>query len=91
MFIQRAALMAGSLVVAAAFATPASAITDSSPVSDSAGCVGQFSGFFAHGGLETTRSAKALEFAHGARPAGRNVYSHVAGFHGSLDACFDQT
>ena len=91
MFVQRVAVIAGSLLAAAAFATPASAITDSPPVSNSAGCVGQFSGFFAHGGLDTTRSAKALEFAHEDQPAGLNVYSHVAEFHGSLDSCFVQT
>jgi hypothetical protein len=56
-----------------------------------AACVGTFSSFFAHGGFETHRSDVALDFAHNAQPAGRNVYSHVAEFHGSLDDCFEQT
>ena len=60
-------------------------------VSDSAGCVGQFSRFFAHGGGDTHRSAVAQDFAHNARPAGANVYSYVAQFHGDLDSCFAQT
>jgi hypothetical protein len=59
--------------------------------SDKAGCVGQFSSFFAHGGLETHRSEVAQDFAKNARPAGQNVYSHVAEFHGTLEECFDQT
>ncbi len=54
-------------------------------------CVGQFSSFFAHGGGGTHRSAVAQDFAHNSRPAGANVYSHVAEFHGDLAACFDQT
>jgi len=60
-------------------------------ISDQANCVGQFSNFFAHGGGGTHRSAVAQDFAHNARPAGANVYSHVAEFHGDLEACFDQT
>ena len=59
--------------------------------SDKAGCVGQFSSFFAQGGLETHRSEVAQDFAKNARPAGQNVYSHVAEFHGTLEECFDQT
>jgi hypothetical protein len=60
--------------------------------SDSAGCVGQLSTFFAHGGEGTHRSAVAQDFAHNARPAGANVYSHVAQFiHGDLDSCMAQT
>ena len=55
---------------------------------DGADCVGQFSTFFAHGGGDTHRSEVAQGFAHGARPAGLNVYSHVATGHGSLDDCF---
>jgi hypothetical protein len=30
----------------------------------------------------------AQEFAHNARPAGLNVYSHYAMIHGSLEDCF---
>jgi hypothetical protein len=60
-------------------------------ISDDAGCVGQFSSFFAHGGGGTHRSAVAQDFAHNSRPAGANVYSHVADFHGDLNACFEQT
>jgi hypothetical protein len=56
-----------------------------------AGCVGQFSTFFAHGGEGTHRSAVAQNFAHNSRPAGRNVYSQVAKLHGTLQECFDQT
>lgn len=59
--------------------------------SDKAGCVGQFSTFFAHGGLGMHRSDVAINFARTARPAGANVYSHVAEFHGTLEECFDQT
>jgi hypothetical protein len=62
-----------------------------SAASDKAGCVGQFSTFFAHGGGGTHRSEVAQNFAHNAKPAGRNVYSHVAQFHGNLQECFDQT
>ena len=60
---------------------------------EGAGCVGAFSSFFAHGGGEPEmhRSEVAQNFAHNAQPAGRNVYSHVAQFHGSVDECFDQT
>lgn len=54
---------------------------------DGASCVGQFSTFFAHGGGDTHRSKIALGFAHGARPAGLNVYSYVATGHGSLEDC----
>lgn len=59
--------------------------------SDNAGCVGQFSSFFAHGGMDTRRSEIAQDFAKNAQPAGKNVYSHVAEFHGTLEECFDQT
>ena len=85
MLLKRVAAIAGSVLAAAALASPASA------ASDSAGCVGQFSSFFAHGGLGMQRSQVARQFARENRPAGRNVYSHVAQFHGSLGACFDQT
>jgi hypothetical protein len=76
---------AAALAIAGFWAGPASA------ASDNAGCVGQFSSFFAQGGGGTHRSEVAGEFAHNARPAGRNVYSHVAQFHGRLQECFDQT
>ena len=59
--------------------------------SDQAGCVGAFSSFFAHDGFGMHRSTVALDFATNAQPAGLNVYSHVAEFHGSLEACFEQT
>jgi hypothetical protein len=59
--------------------------------SEQAGCVGAFSSFFAHDGFEMHRSEVALDFVKTAHPAGLNVYSHVAEFHGSLDECFDQT
>lgn len=59
--------------------------------SDNAGCVGQFSAFFAHNGLGMHRSDVATNFAQNARPAGANVYSHVAEFRGTLEECFDQT
>ena len=85
MLLKRVAVIAGSVLAAAALASPASA------ASDKAGCVGQFSSFFAHGGLGMQRSQVARQFAREDRPAGLNVYSHVAQFHGSLGACFDQT
>jgi hypothetical protein len=56
-----------------------------------ASCVGTFSSFFAHDGLGSHRSDVAQDFAHNARPAGQNVYRHVAQVHGSLDECFEQT
>ena len=55
-----------------------------------AGCVGVFSSFFAHDGFGMHRSEVAQGYAHGEQPAG-SVYSHVAEFHGSLGACFQQT
>jgi hypothetical protein len=85
MLLKRVVLIAGIALATAAPAAPASA------ASDTAGCVGQFSSFFAHGGLGMHRSEVATRFAHEERPAGRNVYSHVAKFHGSLESCFDQT
>ena len=74
------ALLATALAVPVAAATPG----------DRADCVGQFSSFFAHGGGGTHRSDVAREFAADSRPAGLNVYSHVAEGHGSLEACFEQ-
>jgi hypothetical protein len=76
---------AAAMAIAGFCAGPASA------ASDNAGCVGQFSSFFAQGGGGTHRSDVAQEFAHDDRPAGQNVYSHVAQFHGTLQECFDQT
>jgi hypothetical protein len=76
---------AAALAIAGFSAGPVSA------ASDTAGCVGQFSSFFAHGGGGMHRSEVARDFAHNARPAGLNVYSHVAQFHGTLQECFDQT
>lgn len=54
---------------------------------EGASCVGTFSSFFAHDRLGLHRSDRALDFAHNAQPAGQNVYSHVAQFHGTLDEC----
>jgi hypothetical protein len=85
MLFQRVGVITASVLAAAALASPASA------ASDSAGCVGQFSSYFAHGGAGVHRSQLARQFAREDRPAGLNVYSHVAEFHGSLGACFDQT
>ena len=76
---------AAALAIAGVWAGPVSA------ASDNAGCVGQFSSFFAHGGDDTHRSEVARDFAHNAQPAGLNVYSHVAQFHGTLEECFEQT
>jgi hypothetical protein len=76
---------AAAVAIAGLGAGPASA------VSDNAGCVGQFSEFFAHGGGGTHRSEVAQEFAREDHPAGLNVYSHVAQFHGTLEECFEQT
>ena len=76
---------AAALAIAGVWAGPVSA------ASDNAGCVGQFSSFFAQGGDGTHRSVVARGFAHDARPAGRNVYSNVAQFHGTLQECSAQT
>lgn len=79
----RLLLIAGGVLAAAAIsASPVSA------ASDKASCVGQFSSFFAQQGM---RDDVAQDFAHNARPAGQNVYSHVAELHGTLQQCFDQT
>ncbi len=75
-------IASGMLAAAAISASPVSA------ASDEAGCVGQFSSFFAQQGQ---RDDVAQNFAHNTRPAGQNVYSHVAEFHGTLQQCFDQT
>ena len=42
-------------------------------------------------GSACTWSDVAQDFAHGAKPAGRNVYSQVAKEHGGLDECFAET
>ncbi len=84
---RRRPIVAALVATAMLLATAGSALA----VSDEAGCVGQFSSFFAHDGLGVHRSDVAQNFAHDARPAGANVYSHVAEFHGDLQACFDQT
>lgn len=76
------------LIMSVALAAAALSAGPASPASVNAGCVGQFSSFFAEQGL---RDDVAQDFAHNARPAGKNVYSHVAEFHGSLQECFDQT
>lgn len=68
------------LIPAAAGAAPA----------ESSSCVGQFSTFFAHGDAPH-RSDVARDFAENAKPAGLNVYSHVAQLHGTLDSCFEQS
>jgi hypothetical protein len=73
-------------VLAMALAVPVAAAGPS----EGADCVGQFSSFFAHGGGGTHRSDVAQGFAAEARPAGLNVYSHVAEGHGSLESCFEQ-
>jgi hypothetical protein len=75
-------IASGVLAAAAISASPVSA------ASDQAGCVGQFSSFFAQQG---ERDGVAQNYAHNARPAGQNVYSHVAELHGSLQQCIDQT
>ena len=77
-----AMLLATALLLASA--------TSAFAASDKAGCVGQFSTFFAHGGGDTHRSEVAIDFAKNARPAGANVYSHVAKTHGTLEECFEQ-
>ena len=79
----------GTCIVALALA--AGATGTAGAASDRANCVGQFSSFFAHGGMGTHRSEVAQDFAKNAQPAGKNVYSHVAEFHGTLEECFDQT
>ena len=84
--MKKAIVMGATLVALAA-----SGATATAAPSDRASCVGAFSSFFAHDGLGMHRSDVAQDFAHNAQPAGRNVYSHVAEFHGSVDACFEQT
>jgi hypothetical protein len=74
------AVLATGLAVPVALAGPG----------DQAGCVGQFSSFFAQGGGGTHRSDVAQGFAADAHPAGQNVYRHVAQGHGSLESCFEQ-
>lgn len=76
------------LITSVVLAAAATSAGPASAASDNAGCVGQFSSSFAQQGV---RDDIAQDFAHNARPAGKNVYSHVAEFHGSLQECFDQT
>jgi hypothetical protein len=80
------------IVIGATLAALAGPIGNASAqANERAACVGTFSTFFAHGGFGIHRSDVAQDFAHNARPAGLNVYSHVAQFHGSLDECFERT
>ncbi len=81
---------AAALVLMLALALAGAPAAFAASPDERASCVGQFSSFFAHGGRGTHRSAVAQGFAHGSRPAGHNVYSHVATGHGSLDDCFAQ-
>ncbi len=81
---------AAALVLLLALALTAAPAALAASPADGASCVGQFSSFFAHGGGGTHRSNVAQGFAHDSRPAGQNVYSHVATGHGSLDDCFAQ-
>jgi hypothetical protein len=81
---------AAALVLMLALALAAAPSALAASPSEGASCVGQFSSFFAHGGGGTHRSNVAQGFAHDSQPAGRNVYSHVATGHGSLDDCFAQ-
>jgi hypothetical protein len=83
----KAWIVATVLALASAAAGTGTAVA----ASDNAGCVGQFSSFFAHGGGGTHRSELAQQFAKAAHPAGQNVYRHVAEFHGTLEECFEQT
>lgn len=76
------------LIASVVLATAATSAGPAAAASDNAGCVGQFSSSFAQQGV---RDDIAQDFAHNARPAGKNVYSHVAKSHGSLQECFDQT
>lgn len=83
------AVRAGAaLIVMIALAGAPSAVAAAEAPAAAGSCVGQFSTFFAQGGFGTHRSIVAQGFAHGARPAGLNVYSHVAKGHGTLDDCF---
>ena len=77
-----------TLIAIATVAAPAPA--SASGPNDNANCVGQFSSYYAQGGDGTHRAEVAQNFAHNAAPAGRNVYSHVATGHGSLESCFEQ-
>jgi len=81
------ALAIGAALTVAIAVAPAAVAAAEVPT-DAANCVGQFSRFFAQGGGGTHRSDVAQGFAHDSRPAGLNVYSHVAQGHGSLADCF---
>ncbi len=76
------------LITSAAVAAAAIFVSPVSAQSAEAGCVGQFSSYFAHQGM---RDDVAQNFATTARPAGQNIYSHVAEFHGTLVECFEET
>jgi hypothetical protein len=83
------ALRAGAaLIVMIALVGAPAAVAAAEAPADAGSCVGQFSSFFAQGGFGTHRSIVAQDFAKNARPAGLNVYSHVAKGHGALDECF---
>ena len=77
-----------ALIALATVAAPTAA--NASGPSDDADCVGQFSSYYAHGGGGRHRSEVAQNFAKNEAPAGRNVYSHVATGHGSLESCDKQ-
>jgi hypothetical protein len=85
--IKRHLTRIGCVVVIALAAVASPAQASAAGPSDNADCVGQFSSYFAHGGGGRHRSEVAQNFAHNAAPAGRNVYSHVATGHGSLESC----
>jgi hypothetical protein len=87
-FKVKALRMGAGLIIAIALAAAPAAVAAADSPPDAANCVGQFSRFFAQGGGGTHRSDVAQGFAHGSRPAGLNVYSHVAEGHGSLTECF---
>jgi len=80
----RKAIVRGAIL--AMLAVPAG--TASAQPDASASCVGTFSTYFAQQGM---RAEVAQDFAHNARPAGQNVYRHVAQEHGELEACFAAT
>jgi hypothetical protein len=62
--------------------------TASAAPNPNAACVGTFSANFA---LQGIRADLAQDFGKNARPAGLNVYSHVAQEHGGLEECFEET
>jgi hypothetical protein len=80
----RKAIVIGAIL--AALVVPAA--TASAAPNPNAACVGTFSSYFAQLGI---RAELAQDFGQNARPAGRNVYSHVAQEHGGLEECFAET